>query len=83
MIRAPGFGEDDLEHVFERFYRSDRARSMPGSGLGLAIVRRAAEDHGGSAEAANGPGGGALVTVTFGPAIPLGDEAIGAATSLS
>ena len=40
---------------------------MPGSGLGLAIVRQAAEAHGGSVSAANAPGGGALVTVAFGP----------------
>ena len=65
---GPGFAEDDLPRVFERFYRSDDARGMPGSGLGLAIVRQAAEAHGGSASAANAPGGGALVTVSFGPA---------------
>ena len=81
--QGPGFGEDELSHVFERFYRSDRARSMPGSGLGLAIVRQAAEDHGGSAEAANAPGGGALVTASFGPVVPLPEEAIGATPPLS
>ena len=37
---GPGFEPDDVPHVFERFFRSDRARAMPGSGLGLAIVRR-------------------------------------------
>jgi two-component system sensor histidine kinase MprB len=62
---GPGFDPADLPRVFERFYRSDRARAMPGSGLGLAIVRRAAEAHGGSAEAANAAGGGALVRVRF------------------
>ena len=62
---GPGFEPDDLERVFERFYRSDRARAMPGSGLGLAIVRQAAEAQGGSAEASNAPGGGALVRVRF------------------
>jgi two-component system sensor histidine kinase MprB len=62
---GPGFEPGDLPHVFERFYRSDRARAMPGSGLGLAIVRQAAESHGGSAEAANAPGGGAVVRVRF------------------
>jgi two-component system sensor histidine kinase MprB len=64
---GPGFADRDLPHVFERFYRADRARGMPGSGLGLAIVRQAAEAHGGRAEAANAPGGGALLRVTFGP----------------
>jgi two-component system sensor histidine kinase MprB len=51
--------------VFDRFYRSKAARGMPGSGLGLAIVRQVAEVHGGSAEAENAPGGGALIRVTF------------------
>jgi two-component system sensor histidine kinase MprB len=64
---GPGFAEQDLPRVFERFFRSDRARAMPGSGLGLAIVRQAAEAHGGTAEAANAPGGGALVRVRFDP----------------
>ena len=56
--RGAGFAEDDLPHVFERFYRADRARGMPGSGLGLAIVRQAAEAHGGFVEAANADGRG-------------------------
>ena len=62
---GPGFAQEDLPRVFERFYRSERARALPGSGLGLAIVRQAAEAHGGSAEAANAPGGGAVVRVRF------------------
>ncbi|HTX31520.1 MAG TPA: HAMP domain-containing sensor histidine kinase [Solirubrobacteraceae bacterium] len=65
---GPGFGETDLPHVFDRFYRATRARRMPGSGLGLAIVKQAAESHGGYARAANAPDGGAMVTVSFGPA---------------
>jgi two-component system sensor histidine kinase MprB len=55
--------------VFDRFFRSDRARAMPGSGLGLAIVRQAAEAGGGWAVASNAPGGGALVRVNFGPRV--------------
>jgi two-component system sensor histidine kinase MprB len=66
---GPGFEDKDLPHVFDRFFRSDRARSMHGSGLGLAIVRQAAEAGGGSAHAANAPGGGAIVTVSFGPRV--------------
>ncbi len=65
--RGPGFGEDDLPRVFERFYRSERARTLPGSGLGLAIVRQAAEAHGGYARAGNADGGGARLEVSFGP----------------
>jgi two-component system sensor histidine kinase MprB len=64
---GPGFAPGDLPHVFERFYRADGSRGMPGSGLGLAIVRQAAEAHGGRVEAANAPGGGALIRVRFEP----------------
>ena len=58
---GPGIADADLPHVFERFYRSTEARTMPGSGLGLAIVRQAAENHGGRVAAARAPGGGALL----------------------
>ena len=66
---GPGFEQDDLPHVFDRFFRSDRARAMPGSGLGLAIVRQAAEAAGGWVKAANAAAGGAVVTVSFGPRV--------------
>lgn len=66
---GPGFEDADLPHVFDRFFRSDRARAMPGSGLGLAIVRQAAEASGGWVKAANAQGGGAVVTANFGPRI--------------
>ena len=65
---GPGFAAADLPHVFERFYRASNARGKPGSGLGLAIVRQAAEAHGGWVKAENAPDGGALLTVSFGPA---------------
>ena len=71
---GPGFDEADLPHIFDRFYRADSARGMPGSGLGLAIVRQAAEAHGGSVSAANAAGGGAVVTVSFGPSVVVSDE---------
>jgi two-component system sensor histidine kinase MprB len=64
---GPGFGVLDLPHVFDRFYRAESARGRPGSGLGLAIVKQAAEAYGGQVRAANAPGGGALVSVSFGP----------------
>ena len=66
---GPGFQEGDLPFVFDRFFRAEDARRMPGSGLGLAIVRQAAEACGGFAEAANAPGGGALLRVGFGPPV--------------
>ncbi|MGA2011326.1 MAG: HAMP domain-containing sensor histidine kinase [Solirubrobacteraceae bacterium] len=72
---GPGFHAEDLPFVFDRFHRARDARSKPGSGLGLAIVRQAAEAHGGFVDAANAPGGGALMTVGFGPAQALGDAA--------
>lgn len=62
---GPGFTDDDLPHVFERFYRATDARGTPGSGLGLAIVRQVADMHGATAVAGNAPGGGGVVTVTF------------------
>jgi len=61
--QGPGIAEEDLAHVFERFYRSPEARTMPGSGLGLAIVRQVAENHGGRVAAARAPSGGALLGV--------------------
>ena len=73
---GPGFADGDLPHVFERFYRAGDARGMPGSGLGLAIVRQAAEAHGGAASAANAPGGGALMRVSFGRPAAAGADAV-------
>jgi two-component system sensor histidine kinase MprB len=58
---GPGIAAEDREHVFDRFYRAATARSLPGSGLGLAIVREVAEAHGGTVEAEDAPGGGALL----------------------
>lgn len=56
---GPGISLDDQPHVFERFYRSTDARSLPGSGLGLAIVADAVRTHGGAVTAGTAPGGGA------------------------
>jgi two-component system sensor histidine kinase MprB len=55
---GPGIHEEDLPHVFDRFYRSTSARGLPGSGLGLAIVRQVAEAHGGAVTAERAEGGG-------------------------
>ena len=60
-----GISEEDLPHVFDRFYRSPDSRTLPGSGLGLAIVRQVAERHGGSVEVGHAPGGGAVFTMTL------------------
>ena len=73
---GPGFHEEDLPFVFDRFHRARDARSQPGSGLGLAIVRQAAEAHGGFVRAANAPGGGALLEIGFGPTLELDDAGL-------
>jgi two-component system, OmpR family, sensor histidine kinase MprB len=67
--QGPGFDAADLPHVFDRFYRASAARGQSGSGLGLAIARQAAETHHGAVSAANAAGGGAVVTISFGPVI--------------
>jgi two-component system, OmpR family, sensor histidine kinase MprB len=72
---GPGFPEEDLPFVFDRFHRAKAARSKPGSGLGLAIVRQAAEAHGGFVQASNAVGGGALLRIGFGASTPLADPA--------
>ena len=50
---GPGLSDVDLPHVFERFYRSDQARTRAGSGLGLSIVEQIVVDHGGTVFARN------------------------------
>lgn len=62
--QGPGIDPADLPRVFERFYRSDSARSLPGSGLGLAIVAQVAEETGGSIKLEPAPGGGTLARLT-------------------
>jgi two-component system sensor histidine kinase MprB len=60
-VRDDGAGipEQDLPHIFDRFYRGADTRGRPGTGLGLAIVKQVAEQHGGSVAAQNRPDGGA------------------------
>jgi two-component system, OmpR family, sensor histidine kinase MprB len=60
---GPGIDEEDLPHVFDRFYRSRSARGQPGSGLGLAIVRQVAVAHGGEVVAERAVGGGTRMTL--------------------
>jgi signal transduction histidine kinase len=62
---GPGIPPEHLPHIFDRFYRVDRARSRAagGVGLGLSISRWIAQAHGGSIEADNAPGQGATFTV--------------------
>ncbi len=69
---GPGIPDEERPHIFERFYRADKARSriVPGTGLGLAIVRSIARVHGGEATAERSSGGGALFRVIL-PRIKL------------
>lgn len=60
---GPGVRPEDVPHLFERFYKTDRARSGPGSGLGLAIARENARLLGGDIGVQTEPGRGARFTV--------------------
>ena len=66
--QGPGMQPDDAAHVFERFYRADKAHRSDGStGLGLAIVSALVAGHGGSVSVRTSPGAGA----TFRVELPL------------
>jgi signal transduction histidine kinase len=58
-----GIPEDQIEHVFERFYRAEEARSTEGLGLGLSIAQQIAEDHRGSIEVRSKPGEGSTFII--------------------
>ncbi|MDR2504803.1 MAG: hypothetical protein LBD16_01715 [Oscillospiraceae bacterium] len=59
-----GIPKEDLAHVFDRFYKADKAHTGGGTGLGLAISRELAERLGGTITAANNIGGGASIKFT-------------------
>jgi two-component system, OmpR family, sensor kinase len=73
---GPGMSAEQAQHVFERFYRADQARTRAtgGTGLGLAIVSALVMAHGGTVALDTAPGRGA----TFRVALPLDPEAQGA-----
>jgi two-component system, OmpR family, sensor histidine kinase MprB len=75
--QGPGIDEADLPHIFDRFYRSPRARGLPGSGLGLAIVAQVVKAEGGTIAAENDPAGGARMTMRL-PVIPCPPDDPGA-----
>lgn len=64
-----GIKKEDLERIWERFYRVDASRSEEGSGLGLAMVEALVRAHGGTVEADSIPGEGSCFTVK----LPISD----------
>lgn len=62
-----GIPKEDLERIFERFYRVDKARSraMGGNGLGLSIAMEMMQGHGGTIKASNNIGGGTVMKLIF------------------
>lgn len=64
-----GVAEAELARLFERFYRSDRARSSRGTGLGLAIVKHVVTQAGGTVDARGARGHGLEIRLQFPPAV--------------
>jgi len=60
---GPGISPEDLEHLFEPFYRGQAQKNIPGTGLGLPIVKRIAESHGGRVEVQTAVGQGSAFWV--------------------
>ena len=60
---GPGIAAQDLDRVFERFYKAEHSRADSGAGLGLAIVKHLVQAHGGTVAARNEDGRGAAMTV--------------------
>ncbi|OIJ64806.1 HAMP domain-containing sensor histidine kinase [Streptomyces mangrovisoli] len=71
---GPGIPQDELPHVFDRFWRSPTARALPGSGLGLSIVARTVQQAGGEVALGPAEGGGTVATIRLpGAATPPPD----------
>lgn len=74
--RGVGIPTEDLPHIFDRFYRVDkaRARETGGSGLGLSIAKRIVDAHGGRIDVFSEEGKGTTFTVTFSISKPAAGE---------
>ena len=66
-----GISEEDLSHIFERFYRCDQSRSQAGIGLGLSLALAIAQSHGGNITVRSRPGKGSTFTVNLPHRLPL------------
>ncbi len=67
---GPGISDRDLPHIFDRFFRGDRSRSLPGTGLGLNLTLAIARAHGGTVRVTSVPGQGSMFTMTI-PRAPV------------
>ncbi|MDQ1573584.1 MAG: two-component system, OmpR family, sensor histidine kinase SenX3 [Actinomycetota bacterium] len=74
-----GIADEERDRVFERFYRSDpaRSRNTGGSGLGLAIVKHVAQNHGGDVRVWSQPGNGSTFTIRLPEASPATAASLG------
>ena len=70
---GPGISQEDMEHIWERFFRADRSRSSEGYGLGLSMVDALVKAHGGHVRAQSVPGEGSC----FSFLLPLRSEDAG------
>jgi two-component system sensor histidine kinase KdpD len=68
--RGPGIPEEDIQRIFEKFYRVKRFENVVGTGLGLSICKGIVEAHGGKIWAENRPGGGGKLAFSLPVKIP-------------
>jgi len=73
LDRGPGISPDELERVFEKFYRGRRqaGNKVEGTGMGLAIAKGIIEAHGGRIRAEQRQGGGAAISFTLPLSVPV------------
>ncbi len=76
LDRGIGIPPDDLEHVFDKFYRVQRPQSVSGTGMGLSICKGIVEAHGGRIKAENRAGGGTIIQLDLPLAEKQPDEAV-------
>jgi len=67
---GPGIAPQEQQHIFNRFYRGDRSRSISGNGLGLALVKAISKTHHGSVRVDSDGKNGSIFVVTLGEVLP-------------